>query len=378
MTAPDLEPFLVADIDELVPELVGFAWRDWVPWRAVTVVDGDTGVGKTVALLDVVVRWACGFPMPDGSDWHGDAGVAAGTGVNVLYVGLDDGVRGVLAARVRAAMGAYAGPRGRILLWNEGQALSLPNDEERLELTVRAHGVRVVVVDTLVRATDGLKELGDYQHASQVMGALDNLARVTGAAVLVVNHVTKVQGATSLSRGYGSKGGVNGTARSVISAQRNADAERGDSGGYLEVVKSNYGPLPAPLAYHVRSAWVDGVNAAGAPVELKTATCEWAPGSRCVAPGRAARSQKGRQVADEDAVARQVLGGDAVTREAMVAGLLAGGVSELRLPTVIRRVAASQRVLGGRNEYVWTLKPEYRAGDAVAPADGDGDGWPMT
>lgn len=152
-----------------------------LPQAELAVVYGESGAGKTFAVLDLVACIARGVP------WRGNR-VRKGRGVYVAAEG---------AGGLRKRLAAYARHHGIDLADMELHVISAaPNlllKEDALELArvVRALGpVDLLVIDTLAQATPGGNE-----NAAEDMGLAvahcKGLNRATGATVLLVHHSGK-------------------------------------------------------------------------------------------------------------------------------------------------------------------------------------------
>ena len=344
----------------LVPVL--WAWADRIAYGTATMLEGDTGAGKTVVAVDLAVRWAGGFRMPDGTDWDG-----VGEGVPVVYCGLDDVVSMVIAPRVEAAGGDAT---GRLFYWPDASPLMMPAHRDRVAGAIRRVGARVVVVDTFVRATDPEYEIGDYQRATAVMSAWDSVARETGVAIVLVNHKTKAAAVDSLSGGYGSKGGVNGVARSVLIVRRDYGAADGERVYVLEVAKSNYGRIAPPLAYRVTGAVAMGKGVDDEAVEVTSRRVDWALGHVVHRPGDAKAAADEARRRREVAIVKRVVGtGFVGTAADLEAALVEAGVPEARANGVRTRNVSSVREAGARNARSWVLRASSATADEVQVSD---------
>jgi hypothetical protein len=346
---------------------VRWAWRDRIAFGAVTMLEGDTGAGKTLVAVELCSRWAYGYQMPDFTEWDGREG-----GAPVLYIGLDDQVAMVIAPRMEAAGGD---PKGHVFYWPDGVDLQMPDHVDRVKTVVRSLEARIVVVDTFVRATNPDYEIGDYQAATAVVGAWDEIARETGAAVILVNHKTKSQATDTLSGGYGSKGGVNGVSRSVLIVRRDLVVE--DARQYvLEVGKSNYGKIAPLLAYCIVTDRVRGLDPDGRLIQVETQLVEWLP-SHVVrrAVDKKAADRVRRDDVEREACRAIVDAGYKGDASGFEAALLAKGVDEARAKGVRRKYCEAVMAGGARNARRWIMRPTWSGSqpDAVAVADAGDD-----
>lgn len=157
---------------------------------ALTVVYGDSNVGKTFIVLDVAMHVALGLP------WRGRE-VEQGA---VIYCALEGvaGIRNRVAAWLRFHR-RHATSRSDVPFGVIPSAINLLDNEADVEgliqtiLTVAAdlgRPVKLVVIDTLSRALAGGNE-----NASEDMGALvksaDRIRQATGAMLCFIHHSGK-------------------------------------------------------------------------------------------------------------------------------------------------------------------------------------------
>ena len=341
---------------------ISWVWHRFVARRMVTFLDGDPGDGKTQIAIDLAVRVAGGYLMPDGTSWYG-----LSRGAPVVYLDLERQVEIATLPRLYAAGYRSGQP---VHIWPEDVALSMPNQVDKVIATVQAVGGALVIVDTLVRSADEGLKLGDYQDASRISGAWDRVARETGAAVLLINHRVKSPVGDAMSRGYGSKGGLAGVARSMLGVSiDHGDSDAEDRRYYLEVVKASYRKIPPKLAYRIVRTDVDGVDDAGVPVVVETSRVDWLPDAEVVTAGLAKRRDRESSEHRETMIALRVIGdGFTGTRLDLQAALVSGGITEARAGAVQRRVAVAQRASGARNAHTWVVRDAIASGASSSGA----------
>lgn len=242
----------VVRMSEVEPEAVRWLWPGRIPAGKLTVVDGDPKVGKSTLMLDLAARVTTGTPLPD------DTPTERG---NVVLLTAEDG----LADTVRPRLAAAGGDAARVVVLEsidetDGRATaerlpSIPGDLDQLEHLIVAEHASLVIIDVLA-AYLGAKV--DSYRDNDIRRALMPLARMaerTGAAVVVLRHLTKAHGANALYAGGGSIG-ITGAARAVLLVGRDPDdATR----AVLAVSACNVAaPVPA-LAFRLVPADLYGV-----------------------------------------------------------------------------------------------------------------------
>lgn len=142
---------------------------------------GDSGVGKTAVVLDMLCHMAMGWP------WRGKATRQCSS----LYMA-GESIHGAMD-RLQTWARVHEAPEVLDRVWVmqgtpqvSGDALYLAKVEE----AVLRGGLDVIVVDTLARATVGLEE-NAAKDMGTVNGVFDRLMRDTGASLWYVHHVTR-------------------------------------------------------------------------------------------------------------------------------------------------------------------------------------------
>jgi hypothetical protein len=199
------------DLDEL-PEADGVEhlWFGLYP-AGVTLLNGETGAGKTSLLYNVAVHAARNAPL-----WGMEFGL--GRPLSVYYVDPENAGRysgyprtaGLCLKKIRRI--AQGLPRH--LIFHEGQRVNLALAEyadalaERLLAGIGGQPFDLLVIDP-VSALFGVKDENDNAAMQRVMDTLRHIARRTGAAVVAAHHTGKssVYGGVMSGRGASSMPG---------------------------------------------------------------------------------------------------------------------------------------------------------------------------
>jgi len=213
----DIKVTSFADIEPVELEAV---WQGIVLAGTVNVLAGPGGSGKSFLGYDLAARVSQGDVMPDGTPGTKPC--------NVVIVGLEDSPEASAVHRLAAANAAL----GRVYDASEtpsGKPFDLTEDLPWLrELVDQVGGARLVIVDTLSAASPvSLTAVATVRR--KLLIPLRDFARDTGAAVLVLHHLTKA------GEIAGSRGIVDG-AQQILRLTRDDADPRIRS---LQVVKSN-------------------------------------------------------------------------------------------------------------------------------------------
>lgn len=213
---------IVTRLSEVKTQPVEWLWSNRIARGKLTLLDGDPGLGKSTLTLAIAAAMTTGQPMPGES-------ISRPPG-NVLLIAVEDGVADTIQPRLKAA----GADLDRVFV--VGSPICLRDDLDHLRNLIVDHEAALVIIDPLM-AVLGADASSD-QKVRSVLTPLGDIANCTGAAILMVRHLTKGGGKSALHRGGGSMG-IMSAARSALLFARdpdNADLR------VLAVTKSNLGP----------------------------------------------------------------------------------------------------------------------------------------
>jgi AAA domain/Primase C terminal 1 (PriCT-1) len=205
-------------LSEVQPERVDWLWTGRIPKGKLTVLDGDPGLGKSALTVDLAARVSAGLDLPDDTPCE-----AAG----VVICSAEDG----LADTIRPRLDAAGGDPEKVLSLatvtdEEGleRPISIPEDVPIIEEGIRRVEADLVIVDPLMAFFGGGVDTYRDQSVRRALAALASLAERTGAAIVVIRHLTKSGGNDPIRRGGGSIG-IIGAARSGMLVAKDLDDE---------------------------------------------------------------------------------------------------------------------------------------------------------
>ncbi|MFN0095069.1 MAG: AAA family ATPase [Dehalococcoidia bacterium] len=232
-TAPDgLVP--LADIRA---ERVEWLWPGRIPCGALTVVDGDPGLGKSTVLVDIAARVSTGTAMP------GSNTAATRGGADVLFLSAEDSPSHTLRPRLEAAGGDLA----RVHVFGPEAEFQTLDDHAYFRAAIEERSAKLVVIDPFVALLPSFVDAFRDQEIRSLLRPFAVVAGELGCAIVLIRHLTKAAGPAAIYRGGGSIG--------IIAAARSglllAKDPRAPSDRVLASIKSNLGPPPPALGLRV-------------------------------------------------------------------------------------------------------------------------------
>ena len=245
---------------ETVPADIEWVWDRWIPARMLTILDGDSKIGKSLSFADIAARLSRGGKMPDGQQ-------AAPGGVAFLYLCHEDLWAETTVPRLLAA-GAHPerfelvkGKPQRLktdeVTW---ESIALPLDVGYLDGIVGATRARtgcahvVVFADPLMAVIDGRLDAYNYKQTIAALAPVQRFCQESDVAFVGVRHLTKTNASgKALHGGQGSVAFVS-SARSVLQVAYDPDDDTAETEGRRRVLMSagtNLARAPRTLTFGI-------------------------------------------------------------------------------------------------------------------------------
>lgn len=257
---PKVTMVSLADVQR---EHINWLWPGYLARGKLHVYDGDPGLGKSTASLDIVARITTGKPWPDGQLGTTPAGVVLLSAED----GLGDTIRprldaaGADVSRIVAVTGIPQYDRETGETYERMPAL--PGDLDRIRIAIQAVDAAVLIVDPLMAYLGGDVNSHRDQDVRRALAPLAQMADQLGVAVILVRHLSKSGGNNAIYRGGGSIG-IIGAARLGFTFGRDPEDE---TRVIVACTKANITAMPNSLAYRLhdsaehgcaRVEWEDG------------------------------------------------------------------------------------------------------------------------
>jgi hypothetical protein len=227
--------------DAIESRRVDWLWHPWIAYSNLSILDGDPGRGKSTITLDLAARVSCGWAMPPA------VGTVVSEPANVLLLNAEDSAETTIRPRLEAAGADLSRIHilDAIAQGDTDRPAVLPFDLDVMEEIIEEHKVLLVVIDPLMAYLDSDIDAHKDQDIRRCLHRLMLVAERSGAAVLIVRHMNKLNAAPAIYRGGGSIG-IIGAARSALVVGKHP-TEQGTC--VLAPVKINLARHPMALTY---------------------------------------------------------------------------------------------------------------------------------
>lgn len=245
-----------------VPENeIRWLWRHWIPLGALTILEGDPGLGKSTILADMAAKVTLGHDFPFAErrlsgtyDDEGNEFLESPVRGSVVILSAEDDAQTTIVPRLRGA-GAeldhvFIVEAAQVLEEEWPRGVILPLDIPALEGLCQGpliSPVKLIIIDPIMAYLDSGTDTFKDHEVRRALLPLQKLATKLGCAVLICRHLNKAsRGKSGITSGGGSIA-FTGAARSVIGAARIEESEWVQ----LSSVKSNLGPKPKGLRFKI-------------------------------------------------------------------------------------------------------------------------------
>jgi putative DNA primase/helicase len=254
----------IVTLGDVAPKPVTWFWDYYWPRGAITLLIGDPNEGKSTIAVDIVARHSRGLSMPPHS-------LPAAKPGNSLLLSAEDDLERTTLPRLIAAGGdpCRVHHMRDVTPWDgsEPRLFQLPNDIPVLEAAINEKKAELVVFDVFSAFVgEGLNQNAD-SDMRRLLSPLSAMAERTQAVVLLLAHMNKKTGTSSMYRAGGSIA-IIGAARSAFAVAPNPEDP---TEKVMVPLKHNLGPRPHSLTYCIESAGDVGRIAWGEQSSLQAA-----------------------------------------------------------------------------------------------------------
>jgi predicted ATP-dependent serine protease len=181
---------------------VKWLWKPYIPIGKITIIQGDSGEGKTTMILAVASALTTGAILPLSEE--------ALECNNVIYQTAEDGLSNTIKPRLLAA-GADC---TKVIVIDESHK-ELTLSDKRIEEAIIETSAQLLIIDPLQAYLGSGVDMHRANEIRLIFKNLSSVAERTGCAIVIIGHMNKVGGTKGLYRGLGSID-ITAAARSVL------------------------------------------------------------------------------------------------------------------------------------------------------------------
>jgi hypothetical protein len=234
-------------VSTVIPHRVSFLWKPYVPRRALTLLGGDGGMAKSMAVTKLAAHISTGQTLPGG--WRPMDGEPS----SVLLLSAEDDGEDVITPRLMA-VGADL-DRVTIRGFNLNDDLYLDDSGlEVIEWQAKDIRPRLIVVDPVVSFMGENIDMHRSNEVRPILRRLGALAVKLDSAVLAVAHFNKDEAKKAGNRLAGTADFRNGARSLLLAGRLDGEPERGRA---IFHNKANYAKEGPPVGYEVEEASVE-------------------------------------------------------------------------------------------------------------------------
>ena len=236
------EPVVVC-LEDIEEREVDWLWEPWLPKGELSALQGDPGVGKSMAAITVAAAVTTGgsLPAPE-AGWQQPTEPGS-----VLWMSREDAADYVLRPRFRSA----GGNAKRFYLLEgkrEGDDRTQPvtmKDLDVLSKAIETHRPALLVIDPFQAYLGDGVDMSKSEQTRPILAGLNDLVREHRLACLLLRHETKNKERRSIDRALGGVD-ITGACRVSLGAGQTPAGE-----GVLYGVKTNLGRHPRTIGYSI-------------------------------------------------------------------------------------------------------------------------------
>jgi len=186
--------------DDLVPMIrmsdvetkeVSFLWNPYIPFGKLTILQGDSGNGKTYLAMYLCAACTNGIPLPHMEKMEP---------CNVIYQTAEDGLEDTIKPRLEEA----GADLSRVLTINDYETDPLTLVDERIEKAIRQINAKLVIIDPIQAYLGANVDMNRANEVRPLLRKIADVAARTDCAIVLIGHLNKASGQQSGYRNLGS------------------------------------------------------------------------------------------------------------------------------------------------------------------------------
>ena len=183
------------------PKLVSWVWLGYMARGNITLLDGESEIGKTLSLYDVAARLTTGRKMPDGSR-------SITKPATVLILAPEETIDTIIVPRLMAAeadLSKVAIPRNiKVRRGKAPEMFLLPESAGKISDMIRESEAALTIIDPITAFLNPKINSGVDSSVRSALSPLSMELRENDCSVSMVRHFNKNTGVDAKYRGGGS------------------------------------------------------------------------------------------------------------------------------------------------------------------------------
>lgn len=209
---------------------ISWLWKPFIPYSKVTIIEGDGGDGKTTMILTIAAMLSQGIQPPALVRGHLQPSTSCEP-VTTFYLTNEDEVADSSLKRYIRAGGdphrfAYSGELEHHMTINE----------QELREVISQTQARLIIIDPFQAFLPEGANLGSITRMRGIFTLLGNVAKSTGAVIVLVGHLNKSEGSKDIHRGFGSAD-IAASVRSILMVEMD---KKNRENRWVRTIKSNF------------------------------------------------------------------------------------------------------------------------------------------
>ena len=180
----------VIKFTDIEQENIVWLWDSYIAKRKITLIQGDGGVGKTTATIQIVGALTSGRKLPGMNNPIEP--------INVIIQSAEDGYGDTIKPRLENARADM----NRVMVIDE-KDYPLSLDDERIYRAIKENNISLAIFDPL-QAYLGEADMNRAHEMRQIFKVLAKVADETGCAIILIGHLNKNSSANAQQRAMGS------------------------------------------------------------------------------------------------------------------------------------------------------------------------------
>jgi hypothetical protein len=263
----------------VTPTAVNWLWKGWLPLGKVSMLEGESDVGKST----VTLAWAS--IVSNGRRWpasviNGKTLTSQHDPAGVVLVGIEDSNDDTVVPRLIAA----GADLNRVHALNrpvndkgDPKPFTIPDDIEWLRKAIVEAEAKLVIIDPITACLPEDAKHGVDGSIRGILMHLVDLARDTESAIVMIRHFNKAQGMSAKNRGGGSVA-YSALVRSVLSVGKLRETQ--DNGATFAIARAigNLSKQPESIGYQLDDAPDLSALPKAEDDELRVSVVKWCGG----------------------------------------------------------------------------------------------------